>query len=68
MKNRIPELRARHRMTQDELSKRVGVRRETIVHLEKDRYNPSLLLAYKVAHALESSVDETFIFEEKDLM
>ena len=47
IKNRIRELRARHQMKQEELARRVGVRRETIGNLEKGRYNPSLVLAWK---------------------
>ena len=45
----------------------VGVRRETILFLEKGKYNPSLKLAWKIALALHASIDEIFIFEEKDL-
>ncbi len=45
----------------------VGVRRETILFLEKGKYNPSLKLAYKIALALQASIDEIFIFEEEDL-
>ena len=45
----------------------VGVRRETILFLEKGRYNPSLKLAWKIALALQASIDEIFIFEEEDL-
>jgi putative transcriptional regulator len=67
MKTRIKELRARHDLTQEELAKIVGVRRETIVFLEKGKYNPSLKLAYKVALALRSSIEEIFLFEEEDL-
>ena len=66
MKTRMQELRARHGMTQDDLAKRVGVRRETIIHLERTRYNPSLLLAYRIASALQSTIEEVFIFEEGD--
>ncbi|MCK4247324.1 MAG: helix-turn-helix transcriptional regulator [Methanomicrobia archaeon] len=64
MKTRIKELRARYDLTQEELAKKVGVRRETIVFLEKGKYNPSLKLAYDVAKALETTIDELFIFEE----
>ncbi|NPV62904.1 MAG: helix-turn-helix transcriptional regulator [Methanotrichaceae archaeon] len=67
MKTRIKELRARHDLTQEELAKMVGVRRETIVFLEKGRYNPSLKLACKVARALGSSIEEIFLFEEEEL-
>ena len=63
MKTRIKEFRARHDLTQEQLAKKVGVRRETIVFLEKGKYNPSLKLAYDIAKALDSSIDELFIFE-----
>ncbi|MBT3720532.1 helix-turn-helix transcriptional regulator [archaeon] len=63
MKTRIKEFRARHNLTQDDLAKKVGVRRETIVFLEKGKYNPSLKLAYDVAKVLKTSIDELFIFE-----
>jgi putative transcriptional regulator len=66
MINRIKELRARYDLTQEDLAKKVGVRRETIVFLEKGKYNPSLKLAYDVAKALSSKIDEVFIFEEQD--
>ncbi|TRZ68022.1 MAG: transcriptional regulator [Methanothrix sp.] len=67
MKTRIKELRARHNLTQADLASMVGVRRETILFLEKGKYNPSLKLAYKVATALQSTIDEVFIFEDEDL-
>ncbi|MFH1585213.1 MAG: helix-turn-helix transcriptional regulator [archaeon] len=62
MKTRIKEFRARHNLTQDQLAKKVGVRRETIVFLEKGKYNPSLELAYKVAKALKTKIEELFVF------
>jgi putative transcriptional regulator len=63
MKNRIKELRARQNLTQDELARKVGVRRETIVFLEKGKYNPSLQLAHDVALALKAkSIEEVFVF------
>jgi len=64
MKTRIKEFRARYDMTQEDLARKVGVRRETIVFLEKGKYNPSLQLAYDVAKALNSTIEEVFIFEE----
>ena len=65
-RTRIKELRARYDMTQEDLAKRVGVRRETISFLERGRYNPSLKLAHDVAKVLNTSIDELFIFYEKD--
>ncbi|AKB24693.1 Transcriptional regulator, Hth-3 family [Methanosarcina sp. MTP4] len=67
MKTRIKEFRARYDLTQEALAKMVGVRRETIVFLEKGKYNPSLKLAYKLARVLETTIEELFIFEDSDL-
>lgn len=63
MKTRIKELRARYDLTQEDLARNVGVRRETIVYLEKGKYNPSLQLAHDVAKALKTTIDELFIFD-----
>ena len=63
MKNRIKEFRARYNLTQEELAKKVDVRRETIVFLEGGKYSPSLNLAHEVAKALKTTIDELFIFE-----
>ena len=65
MKTRIKEFRARHNLTQEDLARKVGVRRETIVFLEKGKYNPSLQLAYDVAKALKTTIDELFVFGKK---
>ncbi len=65
MKNRIKEFRAKFNMTQEDLAKKVGARRETIVFLEGGKYNPSLNLAYEVSKALKTTVDELFTFEGK---
>ena len=64
MKTRIKEFRARHNLTQDELARKVGVRRETIVFLEKGRYNPSLKLAYDISKVLKTTTEELFIFDD----
>ncbi|UGS21967.1 helix-turn-helix transcriptional regulator [Flavobacterium cyclinae] len=62
MTNRIKEFRARYNLTQDELAKKVNVRRETIVFLEKNKYNPSLKLAYDLAQVFSTTIEELFIF------
>ena len=62
---RIKELRARYNLTQDDLADMVGVTRQTMLYLEKGKYNPSLVLAYKVAKALNATIEEVFIIEEK---
>ncbi|QIW21858.1 helix-turn-helix transcriptional regulator [Bacillus thuringiensis] len=61
---KIKEYRAKLNMTQEDLAKQVGVRRETISHLEKGKYNPSLQLAHDIVKALHSTIDEVFIFED----
>ncbi len=63
MNNRIRELRARYNLTQDDLARKVNVRRETIVFLEKNKYNPSLKLAYDIAQVFGLTIEEVFIFE-----
>jgi putative transcriptional regulator len=64
MRTRIKELRARYDMTQDDLAKKIGVRRETILYLEKGKYNPSLKLAHDIAKVLKTTIDELFVFED----
>ncbi|MFA6259185.1 MAG: helix-turn-helix transcriptional regulator [Candidatus Peribacteraceae bacterium] len=64
MRNRIRELRAQKGITQEQLAKIVGVRRETIVFLEQGKYNPSLLLAHTVAQTLGVTIDALFSFEK----
>jgi putative transcriptional regulator len=64
MNNRIRELRAKFNMTQDELARKVNVRRETIVFLEKNKYNPSLKLAYDIAKEFGATIEEVFLFED----
>jgi putative transcriptional regulator len=64
VKTKIKEFRARKNLTQEELADLVGVRRETIVFLEKGKYVPSLKLAHDVAKALNSKVDDLFIFDD----
>lgn len=61
---RIKEFRAKQGITQDQLAKLVGVRRETIIHLEAGQYNPSLKLAYDIANALNATIEELFAFTE----
>lgn len=62
LKTKIHEFRRELNMKQDELAKLVGVRRETIGHLENERYNPSLKLAMDIAKVFGKSVEEVFEF------
>ena len=66
MENRIKELRARENITQAKLANLVGVRRETIVFLEKGKYNPSLYLAYSIARVFNLAIEEVFLFDQND--
>ena len=63
IQNRIKEYRARHNMTQGVLADLVGVRRETIGNLEKGRYNPSLVLAWRIAAVFQVTIEEIFTVE-----
>jgi putative transcriptional regulator len=65
MNNRIKEFRAKTNMTQDELAQKAKVRRETIVFLEKNKYNPSLKLAHDLASVFSVTIEELFIFEKE---
>lgn len=60
MSNRIKEFRAKQNLTQLDLARRVGVRRETIVFLESGKYNPSLKLAHDISRVFEVSIEEAF--------
>jgi putative transcriptional regulator len=64
MNNRIKELRAREDLSQLELARLVGVRRETIVFLEKGKYNPSLRLAHDIARHFGLPIEEVFLFDD----
>ena len=67
MRTRIKEYRARYNMTQEELARRVGVRRETIVFLEKGKYNPSLKLAYRIAKVFNTPIEDIFLFDDEQM-
>ena len=56
--------RARYDLTQEDLAKKVGVRRETILFIEKGKYNPSLKLAHEIAKTLKTTIDDLFIFDD----
>jgi putative transcriptional regulator len=64
VKTRMKELRARYNLTQEDIAKKVGVRRETILFIEKGNYNPSLKLAHDIAKVLQTTIDDLFIFED----
>ena len=65
MKNKIEEIRKAKGIRQDEFAKQMGVSRQTISSLETGRYNPSILLAHKIARFFDMTIEEVFIFEEE---
>ena len=65
MQNRIKDLRTIYDLTQDELAERLEVSRQTIISLEKGRYNPSIMLAYKISKVFMCRIEDVFIFEEE---
>ncbi len=65
LKTKIKEYREKANMTQSELAGAIGVRRETIVHLENGRYNPSLKMAMDIAKLFQVSVEDLFTFTEE---
>ncbi|HHY20572.1 MAG TPA: helix-turn-helix transcriptional regulator [Bacilli bacterium] len=64
MRNRIKDLRKVMKMTQEDLSKRVGVSRQSIIAIESGKYNPSLELAYNISKVFDRTIEEVFIFGE----
>lgn len=66
MKNRLEEIRKTHGLRQEELAKALAVSRQTISSLEKGRYNPSILLAFKIARYFGLTIEDIFIYEEEE--
>ena len=65
MKNRIKELREGRNLTQEDLARLLETSRQTIISLEKEKYNPSIMLAYKISKVFNRHIEEIFIFEEE---
>ena len=65
MKNRIEEIRKERGILQEEFARSLGVSRQTISSLENGRYNPSILLAHKIARYFGMTIEEVFIFDEE---
>ena len=64
MKNRLEEERTRRGWTQQELADRVDVSRQTVISLERGRYNPSITLAFRLARQFGMAIEDLFIYEE----
>lgn len=65
MKNRLEEIRKQHGIKQEELAAALEVSRQTIGSLENGRYNPSILLAFKIARYFGTTIEDIFIYEEE---
>ena len=66
MKNRLEEMRTRKGLTQQDLADLVRVSRQTIISLERGRYNPSITLAFRLARVFGVSVEQLFIYSDED--
>ena len=66
LKNKLSEHRKKFGLSQDKLAEKLGVSRQTIISIEKGRYNPSLPLAMTIAEIFQTSVESIFILEEED--
>ncbi len=67
MKNRLEELRKQRGIKQEELAAALEVSRQTIGSLENGRYNPSILLAFRIARYFDVTIEEIFIYEEESI-
>lgn len=66
MKNRLEDIRKAHGLNQEELAHALKVSRQTISSLEKGRYNPSIILAFKIARYFHMTIEDIFIYEEEE--
>lgn len=66
MKNHLEELRRQKELSQEEFGKQMGVSRQTIISLEKGKYNPSLELAFKIAEFFQLKIEDIFIYKEEE--
>lgn len=67
LKNRLEEIRKQRGMKQEELADALAVSRQTIISLEKGKYNPSILLAFKAAKFFDMKIEDIFIYEEEQI-
>lgn len=66
MENHVRDLRMQYDLSQDALAEKVGVSRQTIISLEKGKYNPSIMLAFKLARVFRCQIEDLFIYEEEN--
>ncbi len=66
MENRLEDLRTAKGWTQQELADRVGVSRQTIISLERGRYNPSIVLAFRLARQFQTTIEDLFLYTQEE--
>ncbi len=66
VQTKLKVYRAMHDLTQEDLAQAVGVTRQTVIAMEKGQYNPSLELAFKIAHYFKVTIEDVFVYEQKD--
>ncbi len=66
MKNNLEQLRKQKGLNQEALAEVLSVSRQTIISLEKGKYNPSIILAFKIARYFETQIENIFLFDEED--
>ncbi|MGE4320450.1 MAG: helix-turn-helix transcriptional regulator [Acholeplasmataceae bacterium] len=66
MKNILEQLRKEKNLNQEELAQMLKVSRQTIISLEKGKYNPSIVLAFKIAKLFETTIEHIFIYDEEE--
>ncbi|MCW4022741.1 MAG: helix-turn-helix transcriptional regulator [Candidatus Bathyarchaeota archaeon] len=67
LQTKLKVYRAMHNLTQEDLAQAIGVTRQTVIAMEKGKYNPSLDLAFKIARFFNVSIENIFIYEENDI-
>ena len=65
MKNKVKELRKNHKLTQEELAELIGISRQAINAIEKEKFDPSLPTAFKMAKLFKTSIEDLFMYENK---
>lgn len=66
MQTKLKVYRAMHNLTQEDLAKAIGVTRQTVIAMEKGKYNPSLQLAFKIAHYFKVKIEDVFFYDQND--
>jgi len=66
VRTKLKVYRAMHDLTQEDLAKEIGITRQTIIAIEKGKYNPSLELAFKIAHYFKVKIEDVFFYDQND--